>query len=532
MATERRAPEDLQEAVAATLRRLRGEAVSPGVNPAPRIEPQLTMPISPVSLVPPPPPPSPAPPPQPSPVPQPAALRVEPAPVRPAPSPPVQPEPVQAGVGLSGSGASGPGASPEPEASPEPVPAMPSESQLPSPAAPSLSASPPDPTPSLSSPSITSLGGTTSTARAAVEPDLLSAFAAEPEMPLPLTAEATSLETGEDGAPQRRHWLRYVLALIAIGAFGSAGWWIYRISTRPHGGEVPVIQAEQTPEKVPPADQPANQSQGQPPSATVYEQIAPGGSQTAQQPEVLLPQPETPALPPAPPANGTAAAAASSTAQPATEAGTGAAVPSDTSGTTSQPAPSEATSSQATATQSATAATTETLLPPAPPASTSASSPSASATQPTLPAVPEAPSQPAAASASSSQPAEQSATAAATTASGTAASGTSASSAATAPSAAPSAGVAAPNDRPTAAGNYRVQLASLKTEADAKKTWKRLAAKYPDMLAPLALHLEKVDLGTKGIYYRVQAGPFTDKAAAKDICAKLKAKNQQCIVKP
>ena len=88
------------------------------------------------------------------------------------------------------------------------------------------------------------------------------------------------------------------------------------------------------------------------------------------------------------------------------------------------------------------------------------------------------------------------------------------------------------NDAPTAAGNYRVQLAALKTEADANSAWKRLAAKYPDVLGSLAPHLEKADLGAKGIYYRVQAGPFTDKNAARDICTKLKAVGQQCLVKP
>ena len=41
MATERRAPEDLQEAVAATLRRLRGEIGAPGQVPAARQEPVL-----------------------------------------------------------------------------------------------------------------------------------------------------------------------------------------------------------------------------------------------------------------------------------------------------------------------------------------------------------------------------------------------------------------------------------------------------------------------------------------------------------
>src|ERR1043166_2609645 len=43
MATENRTPDDLQEAVAATLRRLRGEVGKPGVTPAPaRAEPRLS----------------------------------------------------------------------------------------------------------------------------------------------------------------------------------------------------------------------------------------------------------------------------------------------------------------------------------------------------------------------------------------------------------------------------------------------------------------------------------------------------------
>ena len=88
------------------------------------------------------------------------------------------------------------------------------------------------------------------------------------------------------------------------------------------------------------------------------------------------------------------------------------------------------------------------------------------------------------------------------------------------------------NDLPTAPGNYRVQLASLKTEADANNAWKLLSNKYKDLLGPLSVHLEKADLGTKGVYYRVQAGPFSDRATARDICVKLKAKGQQCLVRP
>jgi hypothetical protein len=46
----------------------------------------------------------------------------------------------------------------------------------------------------------------------------------------------------------------------------------------------------------------------------------------------------------------------------------------------------------------------------------------------------------------------------------------------------------------------------------------------------LSLTVEAVDLGTKGIYHRIQAGPFPDKASAAAKCAAIQAMNQACIV--
>ena len=71
---------------------------------------------------------------------------------------------------------------------------------------------------------------------------------------------------------------------------------------------------------------------------------------------------------------------------------------------------------------------------------------------------------------------------------------------------------ASPTTTQTASlGNYRIQLASLKSEAAAQKTWKRLAAKYKDVLASLTVHIQKVALTSSAPYYRLQAGPFEDK---------------------
>jgi len=82
------------------------------------------------------------------------------------------------------------------------------------------------------------------------------------------------------------------------------------------------------------------------------------------------------------------------------------------------------------------------------------------------------------------------------------------------------------------ADNFRIQLAALKTEAEANKTWSRLLAKHNDVLSALTVHIVRADLGSQGIYYRVQAGPFADKASAKAACDKLKTAGQQCLVKP
>jgi cell division septation protein DedD len=113
------------------------------------------------------------------------------------------------------------------------------------------------------------------------------------------------------------------------------------------------------------------------------------------------------------------------------------------------------------------------------------------------------------------------------------------SSSATAAAAAPPAAVAAPPAKVTpappasTAGSYRLQLGALKSEDAAKQEWLRLQRQQPDVLGKLALTVTRVDLGDRGIYYRIQAGPLADAAAAAQSCATLKGRNVGCIlVKP
>ena len=105
----------------------------------------------------------------------------------------------------------------------------------------------------------------------------------------------------------------------------------------------------------------------------------------------------------------------------------------------------------------------------------------------------------------------------------------------TAPAApAAKAAAAAPPAQPvqtaTTAGAFRIQLAAVKTQEAAQVAWKKMTKSYPDVLKGLALNVVKVDRGADGALFRVQGGPFADRAAAESACGKLKQKSQACLV--
>jgi hypothetical protein len=78
-------------------------------------------------------------------------------------------------------------------------------------------------------------------------------------------------------------------------------------------------------------------------------------------------------------------------------------------------------------------------------------------------------------------------------------------------------------------GGWRIQLASAKSEDVAKSTWARLQAAHGDVLASLRMQPTRVDLGERGVWYRVQAGPLDEKQA-QTVCGTLKARKADCVV--
>jgi cell division protein FtsN len=90
----------------------------------------------------------------------------------------------------------------------------------------------------------------------------------------------------------------------------------------------------------------------------------------------------------------------------------------------------------------------------------------------------------------------------------------------------PSASQAAPSNSP-----FVIQLAALRSEAEAKTLFARLSQGHSDILAGLSADIERAELGPKGVFYRLRLVPLADRAAADSLCAKLKARGQECIVK-
>lgn len=86
---------------------------------------------------------------------------------------------------------------------------------------------------------------------------------------------------------------------------------------------------------------------------------------------------------------------------------------------------------------------------------------------------------------------------------------------------------AAPTVAASGNGAYKVQLGAFQSEEDALAQWKKVTAKFGDVIggAPIVVKAE-LDNGT---FYRLRAGGFASPEAAKVACAKLSAKGQACF---
>ena len=77
---------------------------------------------------------------------------------------------------------------------------------------------------------------------------------------------------------------------------------------------------------------------------------------------------------------------------------------------------------------------------------------------------------------------------------------------------------------------FVLHLASHRTQAKAAREWELLTRKFAALLDDLQPIIRSVDLGERGVFYRVQAGPIGSRASARALCRQFKARDQYCQV--
>jgi len=310
----------------------------------------------------------------------------------------------------------------------------------------------------------------------------------------------------DEAPPPRRKGrvLAIMVALFAVGGFGGVLWYAYTQGQRSADAIAPILRADEGPSRVRP-DQPGgmvvphqdklvlnNMQQaarpGQPerllPPA---EAPLPQTTRTAPPPMTSVPLP-TPATPsPTPPPMAAPPVATPPVATPAVPP------PAPPAVVTAPPVVVQPPPAPIIIPPMPPPANNLTVPPAPPPVAPSASAPPV--TPQSIPAMPP-PAQP----------------------------GTQAAIARPSPTPAPAAAV--PNR--TGTGDWRIQLGSFPAVEQASVQWDRLKRAHAE-LQPLALTTVRVDLGAKGVWYRVQAGPLNE-SGARQICEDLKSKKRDCLV--
>jgi hypothetical protein len=79
-------------------------------------------------------------------------------------------------------------------------------------------------------------------------------------------------------------------------------------------------------------------------------------------------------------------------------------------------------------------------------------------------------------------------------------------------------------------GGYLVQVASQRSEVDAKAFYRALQDKFPAVLGSRIPMIKRADLGDKGVLYRALVGPFGTPDEASQFCGNLRSAGGQCVV--
>lgn len=88
---------------------------------------------------------------------------------------------------------------------------------------------------------------------------------------------------------------------------------------------------------------------------------------------------------------------------------------------------------------------------------------------------------------------------------------------------------AAPAQHAKPDGKFRIQLASVRTEQEAKAVAARVKREHATVLASRELEIDRAVVGNMGSFYRVRLGPFASPQETQAMCAQLKGSGLDCL---
>jgi hypothetical protein len=80
--------------------------------------------------------------------------------------------------------------------------------------------------------------------------------------------------------------------------------------------------------------------------------------------------------------------------------------------------------------------------------------------------------------------------------------------------------------------HYWIQVGSHKDESIARAEWQKIQSGAQAVVANAGNRIQRADLGARGVYYRIQIGPFASQGEAGQFCARLRARTVECFLAP
>ncbi|MFM9846690.1 MAG: SPOR domain-containing protein [Hyphomicrobiaceae bacterium] len=82
----------------------------------------------------------------------------------------------------------------------------------------------------------------------------------------------------------------------------------------------------------------------------------------------------------------------------------------------------------------------------------------------------------------------------------------------------------------SAGGRYRVQVASVRSRAEAQALASKVKAQHAAVLGARQLEIDETVIGNMGTFYRVRIGPYANAQEPGSLCAKLRGSGLDCLI--